>query len=219
VGGCCSRRLQPPARHLRASYLNPPRVRIPPPTLYHSVRTRERVVSRPAVVIASLGEPLVDSSSGSKPDEPDLISVPPEDAAKATDSQRPKVRRTFELVNRIGSGKAKAPSGSESEQNLVEAASNLRGEPPEGCDRLGGECDQRHLGSMEPESPADLRIRHGRPFELLYGPFEERLRRNSVHEVVQNLGIGPSSRLVKSKPPSDRGRNGDRCGGIREHTN
>jgi hypothetical protein len=121
------------------------------------------------------------------------------------------------MVDRIGSGKAKTPRGPESEKNLVEAAPNLRGEPPEGCDRLGGECDQRHLGSMEPESPADLRVGHGRAFELLHGPFEERLRRNSVHEVVQNLRIGPSSRLVKSKPPGDRGRNGNRCGGIREH--
>jgi hypothetical protein len=191
---------------------------VPPPTLSPSVRTRKRAVRRPAVGIASLGQPLVDSSSGSEPDEPDLISVPPEDASKPTDSQRPKVRRTFELVNRIGSGKAKTPRGSEPEQNLVEAAPNLRGEPPEGCDRLGGECYQRHLGSMEPESPAYLRIGHGRPFELLYGPFEERLRRNSVHEVVQNLCIGPSSRFVQSKPPGDRGRNGNRCGGIREHT-
>jgi hypothetical protein len=101
------------------------------------------------------------------------MAVPPEDASKSGDPQRPKVRRTFEPVNRIGTGQAKTPGASESEQNLVEAAPNLGGESAKRSHRLGRECDQRHLVLVEPQSPAQRRIGHGRPFELFHGPVEE----------------------------------------------
>lgn len=67
----------------------------------------------PAAEIASLWQPLVYASSGSEPDEPNLMAVPPEDASKAPDSQRPKIRRNFELMNRIGTGQAESSRGSE----------------------------------------------------------------------------------------------------------
>jgi hypothetical protein len=66
-----------------------------------------------AAPIASLWQPLVDASSGTEPDEPNFMAVPPEDSSKAPDSQSPKIRRTLKLMNWIGAGEAESREGFE----------------------------------------------------------------------------------------------------------